>query len=177
MDFSEAALQERFSEVCARAVPPVEGWCHSMFLTPSIVGARTPVGGMYVPVLVSQFGHVLTAVIRIREPDAEHLHNSWALVAFGDPESVERLLGSQTAAHVEGDRMTFTARRINPKLAVSSDGSFGQIFRTCNDRVAQARAVALACADSKLTYHLRDRYHRPLVHSCHPQHRSQWFHI
>jgi hypothetical protein len=120
MDFSEAALQERFGE----------------------------------------FGYVLTAVIRIRKPDAEHAHNSWALVAFADEDSVERLMGTQTVAQVEGDAMTFTARRINPKLAMSSDGSFGQIFQTCKDRVAQARAIALACADSKVTYHLRDRYGR-----------------
>jgi hypothetical protein len=100
---------------------------------------------------------VLTAVIRIRPPDAEHEHNSWALIAFADADSVDRLIGSDTVARVEGDGMAFTARRINPKLAVSSDGSFGQIFQTCRDRVAQARAIALACADSKVTYNLRER--------------------
>ena len=99
----------------------------------------------------------MTAVIRIRPPDAQHKHNSWALVAFADVESVDRLIGSQTVAHVEGDGMTFTARRIDPELALSSDGAFGQVFQTCRDRVAQDRAIALACADSKVTYHLRDR--------------------
>ena len=106
---------------------------------------------------LSQFGYVLTAVIRIRPPKATGEHHSWALIAYADIESVDRLIGSQTVAHVEGDGMTFTARRIDPKVAVSSDGSFHQIFQTCNDRVAQARAIALACADSKVTYHLRDR--------------------
>ena len=100
---------------------------------------------------------MLTAVIRIRPPDATHEHNSWALVAFADADSVDRLIGSENVARVEGDGMAFTARRIDPKLAVSSDGSFGQIFRACKDRVAQARAIALACADSKVTYSLRER--------------------
>ena len=106
---------------------------------------------------LSQFGYVLTAVIRIRPPKATGEHHSWALLSYADMESVDRLIGSQTVAHVEGDGMTFTARRIDPEVALSSDGSFHQIFQTCNDRVAQARAIALACADSKVTYQLRDR--------------------
>lgn len=105
-----------------------------------------------------QFGHVLTAVIRIREPTPEIAHNSWALVAFAETNSVDRLLGSDAVASLKsGEGMTFTAKRIDPQLAISSTGSFGQIFQTCRDRVAQARAIALACADSKLTYQLRDR--------------------
>ena len=106
---------------------------------------------------LSQFGYVLTAVIRIRPPKATGQHHSWALISYADMESVDRLIGSQTVAHVEGDGMTFTARRIDPEVALSSDGSFHQIFQTCKDRVAQARAIALACADSKVTYQLRDR--------------------
>ncbi len=107
---------------------------------------------------VWQFGHVLTAVIRIREPTPEIAHNSWALVAFAETNSVDRLLGSDAVASLKsGEGMTFTAKRIDPQLAISSTGSFGQIFQTCRDRVAQARAIALACADSKLTYQLRDR--------------------
>jgi len=71
---------------------------------------------------------------------------------------VDRLLGSDAVASLKsGEGMTFTAKRIDPQLAISSTGSFGQIFQTCRDRVAQARAIALACADSKLTYQLRDR--------------------
>ena len=104
---------------------------------------------------LQQFGYVLTAVIRIRPPTKKIAHNSWALVAFADVESVDRLMSS--GARVEADGMTFTAARIDPEVAVSSDGSFAEIFRTCRDRVAQARAIALACADSKVTYHMRDR--------------------
>ena len=116
MDFSEAALRERFRE----------------------------------------YGYVLTAVIRIRAPDAEHPHNSWALVAFAEVDSVERLMGADNMAHVQGEGMVFTARLIDPKLAMTSDGSFAHVFRMCRARVDQARAIALACADSKVTYHLRD---------------------
>ena len=107
---------------------------------------------------LQQFGYVLTAVIRIRPPTKEIAHNSWALVAFADVESVDRLMSSGDVARVEADGMTFTATRIEPELALNSTGSFAEIFRTCRDRVAQARAIALACADSKVTYHMRDRY-------------------
>ena len=133
-----------FSSVLPRCAPP----CFPHF---AVLDLR-------LVVFVWQFGHVLTAVIRIREPTPEIAHNSWALVAFAETNSVDRLLGSDAVASLKsGEGMTFTAKRIDPQLAISSTGSFGQIFQTCRDRVAQARAIALACADSKLTYQLRDR--------------------
>ena len=100
----------------------------------------------------SEFGQVIAAVIRYRDPEPDHPHNSWALLAFAELSSVDRLMGESETVKVnsggyDGDSdVNYTVRRIDPDKAMNSTGSFGQIFQTCRERVKkyeQAQSVRL----------------------------------
>jgi hypothetical protein len=91
----------------------------------------------------SGFGRVLTAVVRYRAPDEEIANNSWALLTFADIESLDRLWNEEgdggNTVLLEAQECQLKVRRISPEKAMSSTGSFGQIFRICLRRVYDAR--------------------------------------
>lgn len=98
----------------------------------------------------SEFGEVLTAVIRYREPEEGKPHNSWALVVFKDNSDVVRLMRSKKerkvpakslvsaddsgpsqwveAKDIAGLGWSHTVRLIDPEQALESKGSFGKSF-------------------------------------------------
>lgn len=96
-----------------------------------------------------EFGAVDAAVIRYRDPTPEKPHNSWALLAFTSVKSVDTMMqGKETAkvpARDDGgdgdDAVVFTVRRIDPKQAMESTGSFGKIFQECRARVQKAQSA------------------------------------
>jgi hypothetical protein len=97
----------------------------------------------------SEFGEVLTAVIRYREPEEGKPHNSWALVVFKDNSDVVRLMRGKTeqivrakclasagdsgasqlveAKDISGRGWSHIVRLIDPEQALESKGSFGTL--------------------------------------------------
>ena len=96
-----------------------------------------------------EFGAVDAAVIRYRDPTSEKPHNSWALLAFTSLESVDKMMQGKETAKIPlredggggDDAVVFTVRRIDPKMAMESTGSFGQIFQECRARVQKAHSA------------------------------------
>ncbi len=89
------------------------------------------------------------AVIRYRDPTAEKPHNSWALLAFTSVKSVDTMMQGKETANIPArddggdgvDSVVFTVRRIDPKQAMESTGSFGKIFQECRARVQKAQSA------------------------------------
>ena len=103
------------------------------------------------------FGLVLACVVRYRKPDPpDWPHNSWALLTFEKAATVEKIFelhrSSPDTALVSADEdITFIVRPVDPKKAMTSQGSFGQIFQECRRRVKRARAeLRWLAAEKKL---------------------------
>ena len=96
-----------------------------------------------------EFGAVDAAVVRYRDPTSEKPHNSWALLAFTSTESVDKMMQGKETAKIPlsedggggDDAVVFKVRRIDPKMAMESTGSFGKIFQECRARVQKAHSA------------------------------------
>jgi hypothetical protein len=122
------------------------------------VWETVPLGEELLKRRFSVFGRVLTAVLRYRAPDEEITNNSWALLTFAHIESLDRLWstegGGGNTVLLEAQDCLLKVRRISPDKAMSSTGSFGQIFQLCLQRVNDARekiATERRLAEDRIT--------------------------